>query len=166
MNALPTVTITLVYLLPVVLLALLLIGRRRRHPAWLLTIVLIALPAFYIGHYLMLQQLKGWPSDTELPQRFHLLAFDIIEPDPNAADPGRILLWIQGVGEKNPRVHAQPYRKQLHQTLVAAGKRRQQGYQQIGSKAPKGSTASMPERQAEQVIRFEDAITKPLPSKR
>ena len=165
MNTLPTVAITLAYLVPLALLAVLLSGRRQRHPPWLLAVILIALPVFYVGHYLMLQQLQGWPSDTRLPERFRLLAFDIIEPDPNTADPGRILMWIQAAGERDPRVYAQSYRVQLHQALVAAGKRQQQGRQQIGGAVPQGRTEFSAGENARQVIRFEDAVAKPLPSK-
>jgi hypothetical protein len=164
-NALPTVAITLFYVAPLALLALLLSGRGQRHPAWLLTLILVALPIFYIGHYLMLQELKGWPSGAELPERFRLLAFDIIEPDPGAADPGRILLWVEAGGETEPRVYTRPYRKRLHQDLVAAGKQQQQGRPQIGSKTPQGRASSTTGAQDEQVIRFEDAISKPLPAK-
>ena len=165
MNALPTVAITLIYLVPLAMLALLLSGRGQRHPVWLLTLILVALPIFYIGHYLMLQELKGWPSGAELPDRFRLLAFDIIEPDPSAADPGRILLWVEVVGGREPRVYTRPYRKQLHQDLVAAGKQQQQGHSQIGRKTPQGRTSSATGGQDEQVIRFEDATSKPLPAK-
>ena len=165
MNALPTIAITLIYVVPLALLALLLGGRGQRHPVWLLTLILLALPIFYIGHYLMLQELKGWPSGAELPDRFRLLAFDIIEPDPSAADPGRILLWVEVAGEREPRVYTRPYRKQLHEDLVAAGKRQQQGRQQIGSMTPQGRTSSATGAQDEQIIRFEDATSKPLPAK-
>lgn len=165
MNALPSVAITLIYLAPVALLALLLSERGQRHPVWLLTLILVLLPIFYIGHYLMLQELKGWPSSAELPERFRLLAFDIMEPDPSTAEPGRILLWIDGIGGRDPRVHELPYRKQLHRALVAARKRQAQGRQQIGSKAPGGGKPSEAAGHEEQVIRFEDATSKPLPAK-
>lgn len=165
MNALPTIAVTLIYLVPLALLALLLSGRGQRQPVWLLTLILIALPIFYIGNYLMLQELRGWPSSAELPDRFRLLAFDITEPDQKAAEPGRILLWIELVGERDSRVYAQPYRKQLHEALVAAGKRQEQGRQQIGSKTPAEGTSSATGGQGEQIIRFEDAISKPLPAK-
>ena len=165
MSALPSILITLIYLAPLALLALMLSGRGQRHPVWLLTLILVLLPVFYIGHYLMLQELKGRPSGAELPERFRLLAFDITEPDPNTAEPGRILLWIDGIGKTEPRVHARPYSKQLHQDLVAAGKRKQQGHPQVGSKASKGVTASAAGRPDAQIIRFEDATSKPLPAK-
>lgn len=165
MSALPSILITLIYLAPLALLALMLSGRGQRHPVWLMTLILVLLPVFYIGHYLMLQELKGRPSSAELPERFRLLAFDITEPDPNTAEPGRILLWIDGIGERDPRVHELPYGKQLHQTLVAARERQAQGHQQIGNKPSQGATPTGAVRQNEQIIRFEDATSKPLPAK-
>ncbi len=113
----------------------------------------------------MLQELRGWPSAAELPDRFRLLAFDIVEPEPAAANPGRILLWIAVVGKSEPRVHALPYSKQLHQALAAAEKRQAQGRQQIGSKVPKGATASAQNQPGGQIVQFEDAVSKPLPEK-
>ena len=166
MNAIQTVAMTLVYLLPVALVALLLITQSRPRGRWLYTTVLLILPLFYIGHYLMLQQMQGWPSTVPLPQQFQLLAFDIREPDPNNNQPGQILLWIHTGEREQPRVHRLAYRKELHRELIAAGQRQTQGRPQTGVRSPPSSSgAKAPGNDRQEIIRFMDSQNRSLPSK-
>ena len=166
MSTVQTVAMTLGYLLPAALIALLLTAQVRRHPRWLLSTVMLALPVFYIGHYLLLLQLQGWPSTAPLPERFQLLGFDIREPRPQEQDNGRILLWVKATDHEQPRVHALAYRKALHQELVAAGKRQEQGRPQFGTRnRHTPTTASDPSDSAPGDIRFSDAETRALPAK-
>ena len=166
MSTVETVAMTLGYLFPVALIALLLTAQVRRHPRWLLTTVLLALPVFYVGHYLLLQQLQGWPSTAPLPEHFRLLGFDIREPRSKEQDGGRILLWIKAADDEQPRVHALAYRKTLHRELVAAGKRQEQGRPQLGTRSRgAANTVSDPGNRAPGDIRFSDAETRALPAK-
>lgn len=166
MSAIQTVAITLVYLLPVALIALLLATQSRPHGRWLLTTVLLVLPLFYIGHYLLLQGMQGWPSNMALPQQFQLLAFDISEPDPNTYEPGQILLWTHTGDSEQPRVHRLAYRKGLHRELVAAGQRQAQGRPQTGIRSPPpASDTTAPGTDRQEIIRFKDTANRTLPSK-
>jgi len=166
MNAVMTVAMTLVYLLPVALVALLLTAQHRRHARWLLTTVLLALPLFYVGHYFLLQQMQGWPSTAPVPQQFQLLAFDITEPDPNMDRAGQILLWIDAGHGNQPRVHRLAYHKDLHQELAAAGKRQAKGRPQIGVRSAQTvSAAAGPNTVTQEIIRFRDKAGRSLPSK-
>lgn len=164
MSAIQTAAVTLVYLLPAALVALLLTAPGQRHPRWLLTTVLLALPVFYIGHYLLLQQMQGWPSTAPLPQQFQLLAFDITEPDPNSDRPGHILLWVDSGDNDRPRVHRLAYRKELHRELVAAGQRQAKGRPQIGSRGTATGAAAR-NTDTKEVISFRDQVGRSLPSK-
>jgi hypothetical protein len=121
------------YLLPVVLIALLMSSETRRTPR-LIASLLIALPLFYVGHYLVLQQLQGWPSDAPLPETFRLLSFQIREPDPQHDRAGQILMWIESDPQASPRAHRLAYQKDLHQALVAAGRRQAEGRRQVGER--------------------------------
>jgi len=166
-NALGAIGLTLLYLLPVSLLALLLTHRVSGYPRWLITVVLLALPAFYVGHYHLLEQMQGWPSDAPLPQRFRLLGFDVTEPDTGKGETGRVLLWVQAPDSVSPRAHRLPYSKDLHQELVAAGQRRKNsGRTQIGThqRATPGAT-DRPASEPQERIRFEDAKGPRLPAK-
>ena len=166
MSTVQTIAVTLGYLLPVALIALLLTAQVRRHPRWLLSTVLLALPVFYVGHYLLLQQLQGWPSTAPLPEHFRLLGFDIREPRPSKQDSGRILLWVKAADHEQPRVHVLAYRKTLHQELVAAGRRQEQGRPQFGTRSGRAATtASNAGDRAPEDIRFSDAQTRALPAK-
>jgi hypothetical protein len=168
MNTIQIVAMTLVYLLPVALVTLLLTTHFPRQPRWLLTAVLLVLPLFYVGHYLLLQQLPGWPSHAPLPQQFRLLGFDIVEPDTKAGKSGRILLWISAADSDPPRVHQLPYGKDLHQELIAAGQRQAEGRVQLGSRSRQAAPPASSGQAgiAQDIISFSDAASQSLPAKR
>ena len=162
MHGLPAFSLTLAYLIPVALLALL-FGTQRRRPRWLIAVVLMALPVFYIAHYVSVGAIQGWPSNAPLPERFELLAFRIEEPDPADDSAGEILLWAQQHDLEQPRVHRLSYNKELHQELVAAGRRQAKGTPQVGTRSSdKSAGATADERTA---IRFHDQQRAGLPSK-
>ena len=156
------------YLLPVVLMALLVTSETRRTPR-LLTSLLIMLPPFYIGHYLLLQQLQGWPSNAPLPETFRLLSFQIREPDPQHDLAGQILIWIESDPQAPPRAHRLAYSKDLHQALVTAGQRQAEGKRQVGERRvePRRARAGRDtERSIDGLpIRFRDEERPTLPSK-
>jgi hypothetical protein len=157
--------VTLVYLLPVALLALLLV-REKWRPRWLMVSVLAALPLFYIAHYHLMGALQGWPSDATLPEEFQLLAFRIAEPDPQNADRGQILIWAMADGQPQPRVYRLAYGKGLHQSLVRAGQRQAEGRPQVGRQRP-AQAAARPGQQGERApqIVFDDEQPATLPAK-
>lgn len=157
--------VTLVYLLPVALLALLLV-RETRCPRWLLVSVLAALPLFYIAHYHLMGALQGWPSDAALPERFQLLAFRISEPDAQNSDHGQILIWAMTEGQPQPRVYRLAYGKDLHQSLIKAGQRQAEGRPQVGRQRP-AQAAAPPSQQGERApqIVFDDEQPPTLPAK-
>ncbi|MCP5441299.1 MAG: hypothetical protein H6958_11905 [Chromatiaceae bacterium] len=66
--------------------------------------LLIALPLFYIGHFQMIQAIRGWPSDAALPEQFQLLGFRISEPDTRRGDDGRSCC-----GSRDLPIHARGY---------------------------------------------------------
>lgn len=133
MNGAMMLGLTLLYALPLALLALLLTAERRR-PRWLMTVVLGALPLFYAGHYQMLQALQGWPSNAPVPDEFRLLAFEVSEPDRARDRDGEILLWLRDTDGGNPRAYRLGYNKALHQQLIEAGRLQAEGSPQIGQR--------------------------------
>lgn len=157
--------ITLLYLLPVALVALLLVSEAHR-PRWLLLLVLAGLPLFYIAHYRLMAGLQGWPSAAPLPAEFRLLAFQVTEPDPQNGDDGQILIWALADGGTQPRVHRLAYDKTLHQSLVRAGQRQAEGRRQVGRLPAEPSTArpAPPGDRAPQV-EFDDERPPTLPAK-
>lgn len=163
MSSFSTLAMSLVYLVPVALLAMLFTRPKRRTRIWI-PVVLTTLPMFYIAHYLLLQQYQGWPSGEELPQSFRLIAHDINEPDPRHRDPGQIRLWIRSDNHRQPRAYSLPYSKALHQKLVDAARRQADGQPQRGQRHHASNAASSSEVIAA-TINFEDEQAPKLPSK-
>jgi len=165
MSTLVGLGLTAAYLLPVALLALVLTSEARGR-RWLITSALAALPIFYVGHYLLMQEVQGWPSDAPLPDDFRLVAFDISEPDPGTEAAGQILLWVRSADQQHPRVHRLAYERNLHQELVAAGRRQAEGNPQRGSRSPQApSAAPGPRNHARASLTFEDETRRALPAK-
>jgi len=164
MTAAAETWLTLLYVVPVAIVAVLLSTHSRR-PRWLVSALLIGLPVFYIGHYQMIQAIRGWPSDAALPDEFQLLAFRVHEPDTRSGDQGEILLWVQGLADPQPRVHRLAYQKALHLALAQAGQRQAEGKRQIGSTIRQAS-ANPAEPQREQAgVGFRDESKPTLPAK-
>jgi hypothetical protein len=166
MNGAMMLGLTLLYALPLALLALLLTAERRR-PRWLMTVVLGALPLFYAGHYQVLQALQGWPSDAPVPEEFRLLAFEISEPDPAGDHDGEILLWLRATDGQPPRAHRLAYNKGLHENLITAGRLQAEGSPQIGRRNAqrRTATAGTPAVPREDAISFRTEKPPALPSK-
>ncbi|MCB1773670.1 MAG: hypothetical protein KDI88_08645 [Gammaproteobacteria bacterium] len=150
----------LVYVLPLLLVGVL-VARCRHRRRWLTVTLLAALPLFYIGQYHVLQATRGWPSDGPLPATFELAAFRIIEPDARQGERGAILLWVSGAAERTPRAYRLDYSRQLHEDLVEAGQRIEQGRVQVGTRVTEGTARS----DGGTGIRFDDRPRAGLPAK-
>ena len=156
---------TLVYLLPVALVTFV-ADHEGRATALALIVVLLALPVFYVGHYVLLQHCRAGRADAALPQQFRLLGFDIIEPDTRASESAGYLLWVNDADSDQPRVHRLTYRKDLHQELVAAGQRQAEGRTQLGTRSRQAANASSGQAGiAQEIISFSDATPRSLPAK-
>ena len=156
--------LSLAYLLPIALLGILIGSRQRHERRWILA-VLALLPVFYIGHYLGLQAIQGWPSRQTLPDDFQLLGFDIVEPDNDR--PGHILIWARASAAQQPRVHRLGYDRDLHHMLADAGSRQSEGTPQRGRRLPAetAGTAAVGSPDGSHQLRFEDALQPRLPEK-
>ena len=166
MNVGTQLGLVLAYLLPTALVAWLLtkmLNRQRRT----LVVMLLVLPLFYIGHYLLLEQLQGWPSSSRLPDSFRLIAYEALEPDKRTADPGRILVWVQADDAPMPRVHAVDYDPELHRRLGEAAEQESAGKPQRGELRPADDTESTTSEVGSEASRlyFRDDIRRPLPPK-
>ncbi|MDJ0739570.1 MAG: hypothetical protein QNJ91_07620 [Gammaproteobacteria bacterium] len=146
------------------MLALLLAGRRKR-PAWLLVSLIAALPVFYVVQYLLLQSLQGWPVDDALPEQFELVAFDVVEPRDGSAD-GAIHLWVRAEPTARPRAYRLAYSRELHQSVVDAGRKMSAGKPQFGDRQrARGAAGSQSDTAAPPQVRFHDESPVRLPRK-
>ncbi len=94
------------------LLLYLLIATRRTVSFKIFLVILVS--GLYVGTYLGLKDLQGWPVTEELPQRFQLHWAMISEPDKSQKTTGSIYLWIQptaptGKLMAEPRAYHLPY---------------------------------------------------------
>lgn len=152
--------ISIAYIAPLAVAGLVYSAPRFRQ-RWLISAVLLGLPAFYILHYHGLQTYQGWPSNSTLPESFRLEAFKIIEPQPRSDGRGAIILWISTRDEHVPRAYHLEYQRSLHSELVSAGQRQAQGKPQIGRAAQHRSAGES----GKAPIRFSNDLPVGLPAK-
>jgi hypothetical protein len=153
--------LSIAYALPLAAGALLLAGAQPRRR--IAGILLALLPLFYLLHYLGLEQLLGWPLAADPPQRFELVAEQVVEPDPRNGTDGAVFLWVREPGQDAPRAYQLPYAKPLHQQVAAAAQRRADGAPQVGERRRvEGQSAS---GDGGRVLTFRDRPAPSLPDK-
>ncbi len=105
-------------------------------PAWVKCAVIVLVSGFYLYHYKTLEQALGWPTFQSPPEKFLLIAHQVIEPDPANGSEGAIYLWAASIDsssvEDTPRSYALPYTKNLHAKLDSARAGQRKGIPQIG----------------------------------
>ena len=121
-----------------VALAVLLLGLclYSRWPVWVKGGAIVLTGFFYYATYFSLQGLLGWPTQTDLPVEFILLAGKVEEPAEQNKDGGAVYLWALPLDEEKikgmPRAYRMPYSKSLHNKVAAANKRLRRGIPQVG----------------------------------
>ena len=73
-------------------------------------------PAVALALWLGRPNPAGWPTAAAVPGHSELQWALVDEPDPAAADPGRIYLWLD-VGKRAPRAFSLPYSRALHEQV-------------------------------------------------
>lgn len=109
-------TLTAAYALVASLLAYLLLLARLH---WLFkagaTLAVVALiPLTFVG----VGELRGLPSDGDIPNSFRMLWAQVVEPNPLRGEDGHVFLWLQRLDAENyplgqPRAYQLPYSKDL-----------------------------------------------------
>jgi hypothetical protein len=97
--------------------------------------LLIALTsAAYLVLYFSFTPLLGWPSGTDLPKRFSLLAIYGQEPDRITGAKGNIFFWVQDKtsGNMMPRAYVVDYDPELHARAKEARQRLHKNVPQVG----------------------------------
>jgi hypothetical protein len=80
--------------------------------ASLSVVALIPLTFFGVG------ELRGLPSDGDIPDSFRMLWAQVTEPNPLQGEDGRVFLWLQRLDQDNfpvgqPRAYQLPYSDEL-----------------------------------------------------
>lgn len=121
-----------------VALAILLLGLSvySRWSLWVKISAIVLTGFFYYATYLSLEDLLGWPTQSDLPSEFIMLAGKIEEPDETADTDGAIYIWALALrGDRlydTPRAYELPYSKPLHNQVSEANKKIRRGVTQIG----------------------------------
>jgi len=97
--------------------------------------LLSVLALFYQTHH-ALPGLMGWPTESGLPERFNLMALEIVEPDKGGASKGEIYLWATALNldhsPRVPRAFAIPFHPELQAKLATAGTKLRKNMPQLG----------------------------------
>lgn len=81
---------------------------------WVKAGVMVVTAGVFISAYSVISGLIGWPSPSQLPQRFSLLHTYVEEPDKQRDFAGNIYLWVQEIDDNQipiaaPRAYVMPY---------------------------------------------------------
>jgi hypothetical protein len=79
--------------------------------------------------------LTGWPTTTELPERFNLMGVQFEEPNKSTQTKGWIYLWVTDLMDfdnQTPRAYVLPYKAELHSKLYDAGQKLRKSLPQLG----------------------------------
>lgn len=64
---------------------------------WVKAAAIVLTLLAFLGTYLSVSALLGWPAHDGVPARFNLVATRIVEPDALRGTPGQIYLWVEEV---------------------------------------------------------------------
>ena len=92
----------------------------------------------YVGTYLGIREIQGWPSTNSMPASFRLIWAKIDEPDKVAGTPGQIYLWVQELDvarriSSEPRAYKLDYRLDLAEEVERAINQTEKGAEINGS---------------------------------
>ncbi len=99
-------------------------------------ITIIITSAFYIVSYFSFPPLLGWPTKQALPSHFRLLSSEVHQPDKLTGTEGAVYLWLKEVEDITtyvlPRAYVLPYSNLLHERIISAQSKIDQGIPQLG----------------------------------
>jgi len=87
--------------------------------------LIVLVSGLYVGTYISLGKIQGWPTTNPVPDSFRLVWAKIDEPDKGANSPGQIYLWLRqldlnGQVDGEPRGYKLPYRIGLAENIEDA----------------------------------------------
>ena len=105
-------------------------------PWYVKATTILVTTAFYFISYLSIPPLLGWATTQALPTHFKLLATEVQEPNKLTKEDGVIFLWVQEVHDRTaynpPRGYKLGYSKVLHNAVIGAQEKIDQGIEQLG----------------------------------
>lgn len=126
--------LTFAYVFLAALLLLAIINGRLKWPVK--AVLLVITLGFYVLSYEGWKQSQGWPSPTQVPDKF-LFHFAVIE-EPNKQEEieGQIYLWLTDLKNdqlaQEPRAYRLPYDQTTHAAVEEAQQKSRSGQPQLG----------------------------------
>lgn len=113
---------------------------------WIKAAAIVLTALVFVGSYIAITGLIGWPSDSTMPSRFSLLATRIVEPDALHDAPGHIYLWIEEIDANQivvspPRAFEVAYKVELAADVADAQQKLEGGSPVMGEFAAEESQA-------------------------
>jgi len=97
---------------------------------------ILATTLLYIVSYISFPPLLGWPTGEIPPERFRLIAADVVQPDKASGEKGMVYLWLKDLddlsGRTRPRAYALAYSDRLHEMIINAKSKLNKGMAQLG----------------------------------
>ncbi len=152
------------YVLPLFLVIWLWFGSKLGNKSKL--VISLLLPLLYYFHWTGLKQSKGWPADTQLPERFELISADVVEPNTLKDVTGNIHLWVRTKNHAAPRAYVLPYSRALHKMLFETKQKINAGRAQMGLVYESGSGGSGANLGSGLKLNFKDTPRSHLPPKK
>ena len=127
--------------------------------------VVLLTSLLYVGTYVGIKELRGWPTDEPLPESFFFVWAKIDEPDKRIGSKGQIYLWVQdltdsGDVESAPRSFQLPYDVELAEKIEKAMSDTENGDQLSGKFVSSDKDASdgkkLPDARGSDVSYFQD----------
>ena len=105
---------------------------------WIKGGAIVVTGLFFIGSYVAISSLLGWPTQKRIPDRFLLVATRVVEPDPFTGNPGAVFLWLEQMDENNvpngrPRSFKLSYTEELAARTDEAQERLNEGEEVQGA---------------------------------
>jgi hypothetical protein len=85
----------------VIAILLLSLNLTSRWQWWIKGSSIVVTGLFFVGSYLAIVSMLGWPSEARPPAKFSVIATRVVEPNAFTGDPGAIYLWLEALDENN-----------------------------------------------------------------
>ena len=142
-----TAGVVIAYVLIALLLVSLVLASRWRW--WIKGGAALLTALFFVGTYMAVSSILGWPAYSGVPTRFNLLHAKVAEPDRFNGIPGQIFLWVEELDANNapagtPRALELPFNVTLAEQLQDVTDRLANGEQIMGEIQPELDPALKP----------------------